>query len=113
MGLFTRVASIDPAAAAERAERAGAIVVDVREPNEWSAGHIPGAIHIPLGELAERIGELPTDRPIIAACRSGARSATATKLLTGRGLDVTNLEGGTRAWHAAGLPLEPAGGHVA
>lgn len=113
MGLFTKVPSIDPNAAADQFNGGHAIVLDVREPDEWSAGHIPGAIHIPLGQLADRAGELPTDRPIIAACRSGARSAKATKLLNERGLDVTNLEGGTKAWHGAGLPLDPANGHVA
>jgi len=113
MGLFTKVPSIEPAAAAERANGGGALVVDVREQDEWNAGHIPGAIHIPLGELAGRADELPIDQPIIAACRSGARSAKATKLLNERGLDTTNLEGGTKAWHSAGLPLDPADGHVA
>ena len=113
MDQFTKIPSIEPAAAAERADGGRAVVVDVREQDEWNAGHIPGAIHIPLGQLADRTGELPTDRPIIAACRSGARSAKATALLNDRGLDTTNLEGGTKAWHSAGLPLDPDDGHVA
>lgn len=107
------VPSIDPRSAADRTERENAIIVDVREPSEWDAGHIADAIHIPLGELTERAGELPADRPIIAACRSGARSAKATTFLNERGFDASNLEGGTTAWHQAGLPLEPVDGHVA
>lgn len=107
------VPSIDPGSAADRTKRENAIIIDVREQSEWDAGHIPDAIHIPLGELTERTGELPADRPIIAACRSGARSAQATTLLNERGFDTSNLEGGTIAWQQAGLPLEPADGRVA
>lgn len=109
----TSVPSIDPIAAAERTDSGQALVVDVREQDEWTAGHIPGAIHIPLSQLADRVSELPTDQPIIAACRSGARSERATAQLRVHGLDVTNLQGGTAAWHSAGLPLDPLDGHVA
>lgn len=113
MGLFHRAPQVDAATAARRIEHEDAMVLDVREPAEWSAGHIPGALHIPLGDVDARRGELPSDRPVIVACRSGARSARAVKLLASHGLDVYNLTGGTQAWHASGLPLQPPTGRVA
>lgn len=87
-----------------------AILLDVREPQEWQAGHAPGARHIPLGQLGQRQGELPPGRPVITVCRSGVRSARAASLLAGQGSDVANLRGGMRAWAAAGLPLTSKGG---
>ena len=93
--------------------REGALVLDVREQGEWDAGHIAGARHIPLGELGARYEELPRDRRIVCVCRSGGRSLTATQALAGAGFDIHNLDGGLKAWAAAGLPLEPAGGFVA
>ncbi len=83
----------------------GATLVDVREPDEWAAGHAQGAHHIPLAQLGQRQRELPADRPVITVCRSGARSARAATLLAGQGRDATNLRGGMRAWAAAGLPV--------
>lgn len=83
----------------------GAILVDVREPDEWAAGHAQGARHIPLAQLGQRQRELPDDRPVITVCRSGARSARAATLLAEHGRDATNLSGGMRAWAAAGLPV--------
>lgn len=84
-----------------------AVVIDVRENNEWQAGHAPGAVHIPLGELPSRLADLPdTDAgPVAVTCRSGGRSSRAVAWLTGQGFDVTNLDGGMKAWHAAGKPL--------
>lgn len=83
----------------------GAIVVDVREPFEWNAGHAPKALHIPLGQLPRRISELPRDKRIILVCRSGNRSAQATALLTSAGLDAANLTGGMAAWARAELAV--------
>jgi hydroxyacylglutathione hydrolase len=82
-------------------------VVDVRSATEWAAGHIPGAIHIPLGYLNERLGEIPTGRPIVVQCQGGGRSSIAASVLeqAGRG-DVANLSGGITAWAAAGFPIE-------
>jgi rhodanese-related sulfurtransferase len=88
----------------------GAILVDVREPAEWAAGHVEGARHIPLAQLGQRQRELPVGRPVITVCRSGARSARAATLLAGQGREVSNLDGGMRAWAAAGLPVVTEGG---
>ncbi len=89
-----------------RRQQAGALIVDVREPHEWRAGHIPGAVHIPLDQLAARLGELDTERDIILVCRSGNRSAYATALLGKAGFSkVYNLIGGIIAWARHGLPL--------
>jgi rhodanese-related sulfurtransferase len=84
--------------------------LDVREDDEWQAGHIDGARHIPLGELSGRIGDLPKDRPILAVCRSGSRSAAAVRGLRQLGYDAENLDGGVTAWAKAGLPLVDAAG---
>ena len=82
-----------------------AVVVDVREPDEWAAGHAPGAVHIPLGEVAERLGELPESEPLPVICRSGGRSQRAVQWLMLHGFDVVNVDGGMRAWGSAGKPL--------
>jgi rhodanese-related sulfurtransferase len=88
----------------------GAFVVDVREPDEWAAGHIPEATLIPLGELASRVGELPRDRSIVVVCRSGNRSAQGRDILLGAGfVAVTSLDGGMTDWAAAGMPIETGG----
>jgi rhodanese-related sulfurtransferase len=87
-------------------------VLDVREDWEWEAGHIAESVHIPLGQLGARIGELAPDRLIVVVCRSGARSQMAADAMSDVGWDTANLAGGLLAWHAAGLPLEPPG-HVA
>lgn len=85
----------------------GPLVVDVRAESEWDAGHLPGALHIPLPELEERRGEIPTDREVVLQCQGGGRSAIAASLLKARGHDrVANLAGGYSAWVAAGLPVE-------
>ena len=84
----------------------GVTVVDVRNASEWARGHLPGAVHIPLGYLAERCRSLPA-QPIVVQCQSGARSAIAASLLERLGLsDVSNLTGGFIAWASAGLPVE-------
>lgn len=81
-------------------------LLDVREPDEWRAGHIAGAQHIPLGQLRERLAEIPKDASILAVCRHGNRSEAATRGLRTLGYSVENLEGGVTAWMRAGLPLE-------
>jgi rhodanese-related sulfurtransferase len=84
---------------------ADAVYLDVREPDEWRAGHIHNARHIPLGELVARIDELPADRQIVCVCRVGGRSAQATVFLNRQGYEVVNLDGGMEAWHSAGQPM--------
>jgi rhodanese-related sulfurtransferase len=78
----------------------GGFLLDVREADEWDAGHAPEAVWIPMGELQARVDELPRDRRIVAICRSGARSHTVTGALLEAGYDAVNLDGGMRAWAA-------------
>ena len=85
-------------------------LLDVREPDEWQAGHIAGAQHIPLGQLRERLAEVPKDRTILAVCRHGSRSEAAARGLRTLGYTSENLEGGVTAWSRAGLPLESSDG---
>ncbi len=96
-----------PAQARDEVAR-GALLVDVREKEEWDAGHMPGAVHIPLGEIPDRLGELPRDRSIILTCRSGNRSGKVKDyLMDEHGYqNVHNLLGGILAWKAQGLPVE-------
>jgi rhodanese-related sulfurtransferase len=84
----------------------GAVLLDVRQPDEWDAGHAPGATFVPLGTVPEHIDELPRDRRIVAVCRAGGRSARAVQFLVAQGFDVVNLRGGMQAWAEAGLPVE-------
>jgi hydroxyacylglutathione hydrolase len=80
-------------------------LIDVRNPGEWSAAHIDGATHIPLGRLEERLAEIPRDKPIVLQCAAGARSMIGASVLKARGVDrVINLIGGFGAWSNAGLP---------
>ena len=84
----------------------GAVILDVREVSEWRAGHIPGAVHIPLGRLAEQVGELDPASELIVVCRSGNRSAAATSALQQAGFaNVRNLSGGMIAWTRQRLPV--------
>jgi rhodanese-related sulfurtransferase len=86
---------------------AGSTLLDVREQDEWDAGHAPGAVHIPLGDLPVRYGELDADASVLVICHSGGRSARATQWLNEAvGLEATNLDGGIVAWAGAGLPVE-------
>lgn len=81
------------------------VVLDVREDHEWSAGHIDGAVHIPLGELQARVGELDPAARTLVVCHVGGRSARATAWLDAQGHDVVNLAGGMEAWEQAGRPV--------
>ncbi len=98
------------AAQAARLVEDGAVLVDVREPYEWQAGHAPKARHIPLSQLAQRARELPEGRPLIMVCRSGNRSARAAAALARQGRTVSNLRGGMHAWSRSGLPVVAKGG---
>lgn len=97
---------VDVATAATMRD-AGAFVLDVRQPEEWVAGHIPGATLIPLGELSSRTAEVPSDREVVVVCRSGNRSATGRDILRDAGFaTVTSMAGGMNDWAAAGLDVE-------
>ncbi len=92
-----------PVAEASRLRDAGAFVLDVREPDEWAAGHIPDATLLPLGELQARVAEVPRDRQVVVVCRSGNRSAQGRDILLGAGFpSVTSMAGGMNEWAAAG-----------
>ena len=94
---------IDPASVAGLYDSGEIAVIDVREAWEYEAGHIPGAALIPLGELAERVDEVPRDRPVVLVCRSDNRSGQALRLLARQGFDnLSNMMGGMLAWEAAG-----------
>jgi rhodanese-related sulfurtransferase len=88
----------------------GALLLDVREPDEWAAGHAPDAQFIPLGEVAARTSEIARDASIVVVCRVGGRSARATAFLRSEGYDAVNLTGGMRAWAASGHDVVVDGG---
>ena len=94
--------------------RAGAIqLVDVRQPEEFEAGRISGARLIELSELSAQARTIDPDRPVVFYCRSGARSAMATRAFIRAGFEAHNMAGGLLDWEAAGLPIDPDGGYVA
>ncbi|RCV50953.1 rhodanese-like domain-containing protein [Marinitenerispora sediminis] len=80
-------------------------LLDVREQDEWRAGHAPHAVHIPLGELAQRAGEVPRDRQVYVICRVGGRSAQAVQALNDAGWRAANVAGGMSAWALAGREM--------
>lgn len=111
MDLFRRVPSITAEEArrlVDAAQPSDVTILDVRQPAEYESGHIPGAVLIPLGELHDRLNELDHDKKIIAQCRSGSRSRSATEILLSAGFNnVFNMEGGFLAWRGmtvTGIP---------
>jgi rhodanese-related sulfurtransferase len=97
--------SVTPAEAQRLAIEGRAVIVDVREQDEWDEAHVSPARHIPLDQLAKRHDEIPRDKDVIVMCRSGHRSATAQEYLLCEGFEyVANLEGGIIAWKDAALP---------
>jgi len=88
-----------------------AVILDVREPDEWALGHAGNAVHIPLGDLPARLADLPEPGagPLAVTCRGGGRSSRAVAWLTQQGFDVANLDGGMLAWQAAGKRLVAEG----
>jgi hydroxyacylglutathione hydrolase len=108
-GALDSLTHVTPSDAAERFRRGEVALLDVRGHREYEAGHIPGALHIPLGSLPARIGELPP-KPIAVHCATGARSAMAVSVLKRAGAtDAVNMAGGFSAYAAAGLPAERTG----
>lgn len=89
-----------------RAHEEGATVIDVREPSEFRGGHVPGAVLVPMGHLASRLGEIESDRPVYVVCATGNRSAAMTDLLVNRGYDAYSVAGGTAAWARSGRPVQ-------
>ena len=93
---------VDALVAAERT-----LTVDVREPEEYAHGHVPGAVNVPQAELATRLAELPRDRALAIICQSGGRSLRSAQFLSQAGFErVASVSGGTAAWEAAGKPLD-------
>ncbi len=100
------IAKTDAASVAVRLAREEVTVIDVRNRTEFEAGHLPGALHIPVGHLEARLAEIPRDKPIIVQCQSGARSAIATSVLQRLGVTTaTDLAGGFTAWEQSGFPV--------
>lgn len=91
---------------------ADAALLDVREADEWNAGHAPGARHLPMSELTARIGEVPADDPLYVVCRSGGRSARVVQYLAAQGHPAVNVDGGMQQWAAGGRPVVAEGGGV-
>ena len=102
-----------PRQVAELLERGEIQLIDVREPSEYDAGRIAGAVHIPLGDLPIEVSRIARERPVVFYCRSGSRSAMAASALEGAGYEAHNMSGGLLEWEAGGLPIEPDGGYVA
>ena len=93
------------------AKRQDIQVLDVREDDEWAAGRIDGAVHIPLGELDARMGELDPDRPVVTVCRSGGRAGKAAEFLDGAGLNAEVMDGGMTQWAKDKLPFTTPDGN--
>lgn len=103
MSQFGRVPAVDVGSVQE-----DGLLLDVREPEEWAAGRAAAAVHIPMGEIVTRfgeVGELAADRRVFVICRSGGRSAQVTQYLVGQGLDAVNVDGGMVGWEASGRPM--------
>lgn len=95
-----QVPSVPPAEVGD-----GPVVLDVREDDEWAAGHIAGSTHVPLSALPARAADIPAGDPLLVVCRVGARSAQVAAWLRQQGRDAHNLDGGLLSWAAAGRPL--------
>jgi len=102
-----------PQQVAQLMEQEGVQLIDVRETYEHEAGRIAGDRLIEMMQLTLHAETIDRDRPVVFYCRSGSRSAVAAAAFRQAGFDAHNMEGGLIEWHAAGLPLEPADGHVA
>jgi rhodanese-related sulfurtransferase len=104
----TPTTDVDPATAQQMISDGKVTLIDVREDDEWAAGHAPHATHTPLGELDPAV--FRADQELIAVCRTGGRSGKATDRLRAAGLTVHNLTGGMHAWAEAGLPVRRSDG---
>lgn len=86
------------------------VMLDVREAEEWDAGHAPGARHLPMSELTGRMAEVPAEDPLYVVCRSGGRSARVVEFLVAQGHPAVNVDGGMQQWAAGGRPVVAEGG---
>ncbi len=86
----------------ESALQAGAVLIDVRQPNEYEAGHVPGAVLVPLAAVPDTLELFASDVPTYVICRSGSRSYRACEYLEDQGIEAINIEGGTMAWIISG-----------
>jgi rhodanese-related sulfurtransferase len=102
------IPEIDQKTFAARLAGGGVLLLDVREAREFRPGHVPGAENVPLSLLPVLLPEVPKNRPVYVICQSGGRSAQATALMRGVGIDATSVAGGTGEWIAAGRPVETA-----
>ncbi|KUN88632.1 MBL fold metallo-hydrolase [Streptomyces griseoruber] len=109
-GLRLGTSRVTPAQAHRLLQAGSAVLVDVREEDEFAAGHAPGAVHLPLSVLADAPAGLPDGRDPVLICRSGNRSRQAAELLAARGVSAPDVVGGMREWAALGLPVESARG---
>ncbi len=90
----------------------GALLLDVREDDEWTAGHAPDAVFMPMGSVPQRVGELPRDRAIVVICRSGNRSERVAEYLVAQGFAAINVYGGMKAWVASGHDVVTGDGRL-
>ena len=98
---------LDPATVNQIRERADVLLIDVREQAEYDAGHIPGITLIPMGDIANRLAEIPKDKTVVVSCQSGRRSSQVASFLQEQGYtNIHDLQGGFSAWQQAGLPIE-------
>ncbi len=88
----------------------GAAVIDVRETEEYTEGHVPGARNLPMGVLTSRLEELDRTAPVHVICASGNRSSAMADVLVAQGFDAVNVKGGTKAWIQSGRPVETGAG---
>ena len=103
---YDALPEISAAEAHQRVEQERALLLDIRETFELDQVRVPGATHIPLGQLGTRYHEIEPDRQVAVICRSGNRSSMAVQHLRQVGVDAVNIAGGLIGWHAAELPLE-------
>ena len=112
--MFPRIPEVDVKTTAEMKERQDVCVLDVREEWEYEVGHIPGVLLLPMSQIQGRINEIPTDKTVIVACKSGQRSGRVTAwLLHNNYDDVHNMAGGILAWARANYPVEQGSGEPA
>ncbi len=105
MGFFTSVPSVAVTEVEQKMQGESTILIDVRNPDEYSSGHARGAVNYPLPQIAHYIDKLKGYSEVYVICQSGGRSATATSALIKAGISAVNVTGGTSAWRAHGLPV--------